>query len=324
MNSTRAYAHTNIALIKYWGKLPGHLNLPATGSLSLTLQNFGTETTLSFIDAPEDVFVLNNQEQTGDPLSRVQRFLDIVRALTKNNQHCLVDSRNDVPTHSGLASSASGFAALSMAANQHFSLNLNPTDLSQLARVGSGSAARSIFGDFVYMHPGSPFDKTGGYAEPLLADPSLDIRLIVVQCASTPKEISSRTGMIHTSSTSPYYPSWINTHAFDLEEATKAAMQGDFRTLGELTEHSTLKMHACMLAAKPAFWYFEPLTIAVMNRVKNLRDDGANCYFTMDAGPHVKVLCQAKQADGIANELKKIEGIIQIDIATPGPGAKLL
>ncbi len=324
MKSTCAYAHTNIALIKYWGKLPGHLNLPATGSLSLTLENFGTQTALSFIDAPQDVFVLNNQQQIGEPLLRVQLFLDIVRALSKNDQHCLVDSRNDVPTRSGLASSASGFAALSLAANQLFSLNLNPIDLSQLARVGSGSAARSIFGEFVYMHPGSPVDKTGGYAEPLTTDPSLDVRLIVVQCASTPKKISSRAGMMHTSATSPYYSSWIATHAQDLEEATRAAMQGDFKTLGELTEHSTLKMHASMLAAKPAFWYFEPLTITVMNRVKALRDDGAHCYFTMDAGPHVKVLCQAQQAQAITNELRKIEGIVQIDIAKPGPGAKLI
>ena len=323
MKSTRAYAHTNIALIKYWGKLPGHLNLPATGSLSLTLENFGTQTTLSFIEAAQDIFVLNNQEQTGEPLLRVQRFLDIVRALGKSDRRCLVDSRNDVPTSSGLASSASGFAALSLAANQHYALNLNPVDLSQLARVGSGSAARSIFGGFVYMHPGTPVDKTGGYAEALATDPALDIRLIVVQCANTCKEISSRAGMLHTSNTSPYYPTWLATHAKDLEEATRAAMEGDFKTLGELTEHSTLKMHACMLAAKPGFWYFEPLTIAVMNKVKALRNDGVNCYFTMDAGPHVKVLCKAQHAEDIAKSFKKIKGIVRIDIAKPGPGAKL-
>jgi diphosphomevalonate decarboxylase len=323
MKSTRAYAHTNIALIKYWGKLPGNLNLPATGSLSLTLDNFGTETTLSFIENAQDVFVLNNHEQIGEPLLRVQRFLDIVRALGKNEQHCLVDSRNDVPTRSGLASSSSGFAALSVAANQHFALKLNSVDLSQLARVGSGSAARSVFGGFVYMHSGSPVDKTGGYAEVLAADPALDIRLIVVQCAVTYKEISSRAGMLHTSATSPYYTSWIATHAMDLEEATRATMQGDFKTLGELTEQSTLKMHACMLAAKPGFWYFEPLTIAVMNRVKFLRNQGFDCYFTMDAGPHVKVLCKAETAEDVAKEIKKIDGVVQIDIAKPGPGAKL-
>ena len=324
MSTTRAFAHTNIALIKYWGKLPGNLNLSATGSLSLTLDGFGTETELSFIDNPQDIFILNNQKKHGEALARVQKFLDLVRLLAKQDQRCLVRSQNHVPTQSGLASSASGFAALAVAANHLFNLSLNNLELSKLARMGSGSAARSIFGEFVYMHAGCSKDQSGGYAESIIKHPALDVRLIVVQCADQEKSISSREGMNLTAQTSPYYPAWVATHAQDLKCAMDAVLSGDLQRLGELTEHSTLKMHATMLAAKPWFSYIEPLTLIVMNRVKKLRDHGATCYFTMDAGPHVKVLCKANEANAIAKDLRQIPDIIQIDIVAPGKGAYLL
>lgn len=321
MLTTRAYAHTNIALIKYWGKLDSDLNLPATGSLSLTLNGFGTQTEISFTENPQDIFFLNDVKKDGVPLLRVQKFLDVVRSMAQSTARCLVRSKNEVPTKSGLASSASGFAALAMACNQHFDLKLNKTDLSRLARVGSGSAARSIFGGFALMHAGVLADSNSGFAESIEASPKLDVCLIVVQCSHAEKQMSSTEGMNHTARTSPFYKSWIESHDQDLNQATQAVKDGNLPVLGKLMEHSTLKMHATMLAAEPGFSYIEPLTLTVINQVRKLRKSGYNCYFTMDAGPHVKVLCPTSEAKAIASDLRNISDITQINISPLGPGA---
>ena len=319
MNPVCTFAHTNIALIKYWGKLEHPLNLPATGSLSLTLDRFGTKTKLSFHDQKQDTFTLNGQIQTGEPLNRVQKFLDHVRTQVRSTQHCHVESQNHVPTQSGLASSASGFASLALAANHLFELELSPADLSRLARIGSGSAARSVFGGFVLMH------KKGAFAEALNPHPALDVKLIVVQCHQGQKAISSREGMLRTAQTSPYYPAWVETHPEDLKTAQEALEKGDLKTLGEVTEHSTLKMHASMLAAKPGFCYLNPVSLDVIQKIKQLRhEQNLSCYFTLDAGPHVKILCPSDQADTIVQSLFSISGIVSVDVAGPGPGATIL
>lgn len=324
MTTAGAYAHTNIALIKYWGKLPGPDNLPATGSISLTLNEFGTKTEVSFIDHPHDVFILDEKPVNDHSLIQVQTFLDKVRKLSPQKNHCLVRSVNNVPTSAGLASSASGFAALALAADKLFELNLNKKELTQLARQGSGSAARSIWGGFVRMHAGSLNNKNGAYAEEVDSSNMPPIRMIVVQCSSSPKNISSRDGMNHTAKTSPFYPSWLATHDHDLQNALQAIKAGDLKSLGTLTEHSTLKMHASMMTAKPGFWYLEPLTLAVINLVRKLQKEGLECYFTMDAGPHVKILCSANEAEMIASQIKQIPKIVKVDIASPGPAAYLI
>lgn len=305
-----AVAHANIALIKYWGKAPGSQNLPATGSLSFTLDCFFTKTTLQ--KSHEDRFILNGVEQTGERFTRVKAFLDLVRV---KNIACEVISENHVPTQAGLASSASGFAALACAANQFFALGLDERGLSELARQGSGSAARSIFSGLALMH-------TEGYAESIEA-PDLDLNLLVVHCLDGEKQVDSRTAMNLTAQTSPYYPAWVASHSADLKAAITAATHGHFQKLGELTEYSTLKMHASMMASQPGIWYFEPLSMAVMNAVRDLRRQGLQAYFTLDAGPHVKVLCPSKDALILKTELEKIPGILKIQHAKSGPGAYL-
>ena len=309
MKSISAVAHTNIALIKYWGKRSSLENLPAVVSLSLTLDCFFTKTTISESDQTQ--FILNGVEQSGDRLKRVQDFLGLIAP----GKHCEVSSENHVPTQSGLASSASGVAALAVAANAFFKLDLDKRGLSELARRGSGSAARSIF-------PGLTLMDLEGYAEAVESE--LDLNLLVVQCASTEKKIDSRTAMNLTAQSSAYYPTWVESHAADLQDALKAVHQNNFQKLGELTEYSTLKMHASMLAARPAIWYFEPLSFAVMNTVRDLRRQGLQAYFTLDAGPHVKILCQSTDVAILKQELEKIIGISKIQHAKPGPGAYLV
>ena len=326
MSTVTAYAHTNIALVKYWGKRSGAwpgLNLPAVGSLSLTLDRFGTETTVSLDDGlADDVFVLDGVEVGAGEAKKVSVFLDRVRVLSKSTAKARVQSRNDVPTAAGLASSASAFAALALAATQAFDLRLDDKALSRLARQGSGSAARSIFGGFVRLHKGERDDGGDCFAEPLTS--SLDVRLVVVRTVAGKKDTGSTDGMEHTAETSPYFKAWVDTHDDDLVDATAALLAGDLPKLGEVMEHSTLKMHATTLAARPGFFYFQPATIAVLLTVRALRKSGVGCWATMDAGPHVKVLCAPADADVVAAAMATVDGVSGVDIAAPGPAARIL
>ena len=275
-----AFAHTNIALVKYWGKRASKgLNLPAVGSLSLTLDRFGTETTVELrADPHDDTFALDGYDVDAGEASKVFRFLERVRALAARTERACVVSKNHVPTAAGLASSASAFAALALAATRAYGLSLDDKALSILARQGSGSAARSIFGGFVIWHRGNSDDGTDSFAEPLSS--SLAARLVVVRAASGKKETGSTDGMEHTSSTSPYFRAWVDTHAQDLVDAQAALASGDLARLGEVMEHSTLKMHATTLAARPGFVYFQPTTIAVLQAVKALRARGTGAWAT--------------------------------------------
>jgi diphosphomevalonate decarboxylase len=332
MPAVTAYAHTNIALVKYWGKRDGAfpgLNLPAVGSLSLTLDRFGTETTVEPLDGSGDgdvdSFVLDGVAVTAKETAKVQAFLDKVRAVAGCRQKARVTSRNDVPTAAGLASSASAFAALALAASRAYGLVLDDQALSRLARQGSGSAARSPFGGFVIMHRGERDDGGDCFAEPV-ADvaPSLDVRLVVVRCGEGPKETKSTEGMDHTAKTSPYFQAWVETHPQDLDDALVALRAGDLPKLGEVMEHSTLKMHATTLAARPGFFYFMPTTIAVLQAVRALRSRGTGCWATMDAGPHVKVLCATADVPAVVDALSAVTGVLGVDVAAPGPAARVL
>jgi diphosphomevalonate decarboxylase len=319
-----AYAHTNIALVKYWGKRPGlmpGLNLPAVGSLSLTLDGFGSETTVELAD--DDAFVLDGHDVAAGEAAKVFRFLDLVRRLAGSERRARVTSRNDVPTAAGLASSASAFAALALASAKAFGVDMTPAELSSLARQGSGSAARSIFGGFVVLERGKRKDGSDCFARPLEVSSSMDVRLVVARCAVGKKETLSTAGMEHTAETSPYYPAWVETHQKDLDDAEEAAIAGDLEKLGEVMEHSTLKMHATTLAARPGFFYFQPVTIAALLAVRALRGQGTGCWATMDAGPHVKVLCAQKDAEQVAATMKGVVGVVGVDVCGPGPAAAL-
>lgn len=334
MPVVRARAHTNIALVKYWGKRDAALNLPATGSLSLTLDRFHTTTTLTPHDDERDTLVLDGEVASEHERARVSRFLDLVRSLAQRGadgsgdrgarQRFAVTSENTVPTAAGLASSASAFAALALAGARAVGLPLEARELSVLARRGSGSAARSLFGGFALMHRGALDDGSDSFAEPVPCPPSLDVRLVVVRCGTGRKKLGSTEAMERTTRTSPFYDAWVRTHEADLDEAERAVRAGELGRLGDVMERSTMKMHATGLGAQPPFWYLAPPTLAVMDEVTRLRGEGARCWFTMDAGPHVKVLVPTADADEIARALGQLHGVVGVDVAAPGPAAALL
>jgi diphosphomevalonate decarboxylase len=320
-----AVAHSNIALVKYWGKRDAALNLPAAGSLSLTLDALTTRTTVEFDSGlAADVLRLGGIEQTGEARERVARFLDLVRARSGAADYARVDSENSFPTGSGLASSASAFAALAVAASAALGLDLSPPELSVLARRGSGSAARSILGGFVEMQAGQRADGLDAFATSILPASAWDVRMVVaVVGGGQPKSVSSRSGMDHTAATSPLYPGWLACVPGDLAEARAAIFARDLERLGAVTEASAMAMHASAFAARPAVVYFRGATLETFHAVRTLRASGAAAWATMDAGPHVKVLCAAGEVARVVDAVRAVPGVTSTITSGPGGPARL-
>ncbi|GHP12784.1 diphosphomevalonate decarboxylase [Lentilactobacillus fungorum] len=322
-NSAKAQAHTNIALIKYWGKKDEQLIIPYTSSLSLTLDRFYTQTTVRFnSDNDRDSVQINGQFISGKAWQRVHDFLTIVRDLAGIHLAAEVSSTNFVPTAAGLASSASAFAALAAAASKAAGLKLSKTDLSRLARRGSGSACRSIFGGFVEWQRGT--SDADSYAQPLSQVGLNDVKVIALTTESGPKPISSRQGMNRSVATSPYYPTWIKVAQHDLIDIKVAIAAGDFTKFGSISELNAMRMHALTLSADPDFTYFNSETLAIMNEVKRLRHAGIECYYTIDAGPNVKVIVQSANATKIADTFTKLLGQNRVTTLSAGPGVHYL
>lgn len=313
-----ARAHTNIALIKYWGKQDTTLMLPATSSVSLTLADFYTDTTVAFDPTLlQDQFTLDGGAQ---PVNQVSAFLDLVRTLAGITTRASVQSHNHVPTSAGLASSASAYAALAVAASRAAGLTLTQPELSRLARRGSGSAARSIYGGLAVWHRGH--DDASSFAEALPKTP-LALAMLVVLVDEGVKPISSRNLMANTVATSPYYPTWVTANEEAAAAMQQALASADFAQVGHLTEQSSMQMHATMLAADPAFTYFQPATLTAWAIVKTLRQNGVPAYATMDAGPNVKVLTLAPYVGQVHQALAKTFGD-RVLITKPGPAARVL
>ncbi|MDG9720170.1 diphosphomevalonate decarboxylase [Streptomyces sp. DH24] len=323
-----AVAHPNIALIKYWGKRDERLILPVTDSLSMTLDVFPTTTRVRLApEAGQDRVTLNGAPATGEAGRRITAFLDLVRETAGSRERAVVDTENTVPTGAGLASSASGFAALAVAAAAAYGLDLDATALSRLARRGSGSASRSLFGGFAVWHAGPDTAGAdadlGSYAEPV---PTADIdpALVIAVVNAGPKPVSSREAMRRTVDTSPLYRPWAASSKDDLTDMRAALSRGDLEAVGEIAERNALGMHATMLAARPAVRYLSPATVTVLDRVLDLRRDGVAAYATMDAGPNVKVLCRRADAQRVAEAVRDAAPDSTVLVAGPGPGARLL
>ncbi len=315
-HSAHVVAHSNIALAKYWGKADVQQNLPAVPSLSMTLDGLRTVTRVTFDeDLTGDEASLDGEALSGRPLARVTALLDQVRAIAHCHDRARVESRNDFPTASGLASSASGFAALALAASRALGLQLGPGRVSGIARAASASAARSIFGGYAAL------GTREAEAERVAPPSHWELSMVVAVTELGPKAIGSTSGMQHTATTSPYYREWIDEAPRVFREVKSALLAKEFRPLGEAMEHSALLMHASMMGARPAIMYLTPATLAVMSLVRRLREDGLPAYFTMDAGPHVKVLTLPEHADQVTTALAEHPDVQRTIRCGPGPDA---
>lgn len=328
--TARATAHPNIALVKYWGKRNADLVLPATGSLSLTLDIYPTDTVVNPDPSlASDIFTLNGEPAPGTPTHRVRAFLDLVRKLSAEqnpelaHMYARINSVNSVPTGAGLASSASGFAALATAASKAYGLPGDPRSLSRLARRGSGSATRSILGNLVIWHPGDGDDENADLTSYAESVPGPDLAMVICVVSGAQKAVSSRVAMADTIRTSPFFDGWVSSTQRDLVDMQQALAEGDYTRVGEITESNALRMHAAINGNRPPVRYLAPTSVAIFDTIAQLRNDGLEVYGTADAGPNVVALCQAKDLDATHAALRERFPDLELIPARAGSGAYL-
>lgn len=312
MVKVKSYA--NIAIIKYWGKKDAAKMIPATSSISLTLNDMFTETEMEFINDEDieitvekemksgnckdkfsditDLFYLNGELQDREHTEKISKVVDLFRE--NRNQKVKIATTNNMPTAAGLSSSSSGLSAVIKACNELFEKNYTQSELAQISKFGSGSSSRSFFG------PIAAWDKDTGEIYEVRTD--LKLAMIVLVLNENKKEISSRNGMELCAKTSTYFDEWVKQSEIDFVNMKKYLAENNFEKVGILTEENALRMHKTTETANPPFTYFNEKTYEAMDFVKNLRNNGEKCYFTMDAGPNVKVLC-------LEEDLEKLAGI---------------
>ena len=291
--TVRSYA--NIAIIKYWGKKAEKEMVPATSSISLTLENMYTETTLSPLplDAKADSFYINDQLQNEAEHAKMSKIIN--RYRPEGAGFVRIDTKNNMPTAAGLSSSSSGLSALVKACNAFFQLGLNRRELALEAKFASGSSSRSFYG------PLAAWDKDSGEIYPVETD--LRLAMIMLVLEDQKKPISSRDGMKLCVETSTTFDEWVRQSEQDYKDMLVYLKENDFKKVGELTEKNALAMHATTKTATPSFSYLTDASYEAMDFVRQLREQGESCYFTMDAGPNVKVLCLEKDLDHLSELL---------------------
>jgi diphosphomevalonate decarboxylase len=320
----RARARANIALVKYWGKANRELNTPAVGSISITLDGLWSETEVNFDPVlAADELTLDGQSRP-EQLARVSGCLDLLRTRCGIRTRARVTSRNNFPTGAGLASSASGFAALAAAGAGALGLGLSARELSIVARQGSGSAARSIFGGFVEMHAGTAADGHDSFAEPLYGASHWPLTVVIALTARGEKKVGSGSGMNRSAESSPYYRAWVDTSPGDLALARRAIGQRDFEALAEVSENSCLKMHAAAIATNPPLLYWNAATLDCVHAVRELRARGMPVFFTIDAGPQVKAICEPAVRDQVIAALAQLPGVLETRVTGLGPDVEIL
>ena len=314
----QAKAHPNIALVKYWGKSDADRNLPAVGSQSITLDALWTTMDVNFsaqVDADE--ITLNGESQPG-LLERVSACLD--RLAGADRPPASIASRCNFPVAAGLASSASSFAALVVAASAALGQEHDRLTLSRMAGAASGSAARSLFGGFVELVAGRDDIDLKELAGP----EEWPLEVVVAVTAAGQKPISSGAAMQRSAETSPFYRRWVDDHPEDLNAGRAAILERDFAQLAAIAEHNCLKMHSVMWTSRPAVVYWNDVTLACMQAVRELRDQGVAVFFTIDAGPQVKAVCLPEFSDQVAARLAGVEGVIEVMRSGLGHGAEIL
>jgi diphosphomevalonate decarboxylase len=314
-----ARACANIALAKYWGKADVKRNIPAVPSISLTLDQLVTETRVRFDPSlASDLVRLDGRRATEAETDRVVAMLDRIRRRAGLRLNAQVSSHNHFPTAAGLASSASGFAALAASASAAAGIRFNARRLSALARASSASAARSIYGGFVELPAGGRGDAELA-ARPIAPPGHWNVRLVVALTDPGKKKVGSTEGMERSRKTSPYYDAWLGQAPKWSRKIKSAIKERDLDTLGEAMEQSTLGFHCCAITSAPPIFYWAPATLSALATVRGLRERGVSAWATMDAGPHVKALCRVGDASRVRQALDRTHGVTRTWVAKPGP-----
>lgn len=316
-----AIAPSNIAFTKYWGRKDEVLRLPENGSIAMCLSNLLTTTTVEFSkDYRKDQVTINGGGVEQGEADRVIKHLDRIRALAKINLKAKVVSNNNFPTATGLSSSASGFAALTLAAVKAADLNLSEKQLSILARQGSGSACRSIPSGFVEWLDGNTSETS--YAKTIFPSNWWNIADIVAVVSEGKKEVPTSQGMQKAQS-SPFMRVRLSNMKKKNNLVKKYIKQRNFKQFGELIEAEALELHTIMLTQRPALIYWTPGTLQIMKLVPNWRAEGIPVYFTINTGQDIHLICEQKNVKKIQAKLRQLKEVKEIIVNTPGEGTKL-
>ena len=319
MKSATAIAHPNFALIKYWGKSNFGGNIPAMSSLAITLDSMISETTVSFPDElKQDTWILNEVEQPS--LGQIQPPCEYLKKISPIDQPCLIESKNNFPTAAGLASSASGIASLVSALDNILETKLSRQQMIEVAMLGSGSAVRSLFPGFVLLDVNEK-DVT---CETILETEEWPLNVIVCVTSTNQKTMSSRQGMEISRKTSPIYSDWVRNHQEDIELALQAITEKNFHQLGKIAEQNCLKMHQVMKTSQPSIDYWSLATHACVENVKDMQGKGVPVFFTIDAGPQVKIICEPDVSKEVVTLMEKVPGVQSIIESCLGKGARII
>ncbi len=313
-----AQARPNIALIKYWGKRDIEQNLPAVSSLSVTLDSLWTKMSVEFSDSMTADSLTVNAAADEKMLPRISACLDLVAGTDR--QRASIDSESNFPIAAGLASSASAFAALVVAASEAAGQNNDTLSLARMAGAISGSAARSLFGGFVELQAGeSNID-----VETIVDAGEWPLTVVIAITEESAKPVSSGEAMIRSATSSPFYSSWIEQQPAELATAREAVLRKDFAQLAAVAEHNCLKMHSVMWGSRPPIVYWNSATLSCMEAVRRMQDDGHAVFFTIDAGPQLKAICLPDEADLVRSALDACSGVVRTMASGLGAGARLL
>jgi diphosphomevalonate decarboxylase len=317
-----AIAHPNIAFIKYWGNSNAALRLPANGSISMNLAALETKTRVTF-DAsfPKDMFDLNGKRQTGAALERVIAHINLIRGLRGISTPVHVLSENNFPTGAGIASSAAAFAALSLAAVSALGLDLPESNLSRLARRGSGSACRSIPTGFTEWRKGE--SDLDSFAISIAPPEHWNLVDCIAVVEDKEKKVGSTEGHTHAPS-SPYQATRVADTPRRLDICRNAIQKRDFQALAEIIELDSNMMHSVMMTSRPALFFWEPATLNIIKAVQSWRKTGVPVAYTLDAGANVHVLTLAENAEAIKKRLASLPDVLDVLSSQPGGPAKLI
>ena len=313
-----ARAQPNIALVKYWGKRDTERNLPAVGSISITLADLSTTMRVEFDETLAGDSLRVNGQPSDAMLPRVSRCLDAVAGQERSR--ATVVSESNFPIAAGLASSASAFAALVVAADAAAGTGHGREQLANLAGMASGSAARSIYGGFVELANAGDHVAVAT----LCAAEDWPLTVVVAITASGPKVVGSTQAMETSRDTSPFYARWVEQQSADLDEARAAIGAQDFPRLAAVAEHNCLKMHSVMWASRPPMVYWNATTLECMEAVRDMQADGIPVFFTIDAGPQLKAVCDPSAAAAVRERLETTAGVEAVMVTGLGEGARLL
>jgi len=321
-HSATAQSHPNIAFIKYWGNREQTLRLPSTGSISMNLDSLFTRTTVTFSTALKfDSLYISDMPVTGSGLERVSQTLNLVRELAGINDRAEVISENNFPSGTGIASSASAFSALALAASRAAGIILTERELSRLARRGSGSASRSIPGGFVEWYMGD--DDSNSYAKSIAPPDHWGLVDCVAIVSAEHKKTGSSAGH-PLADTSPLQEARVLDAPRRLDLCRLAIMDRDFEALAAIVELDSDMMHAVMMTSNPGLFYWEPASITVMKSVREWRKSGIPVCYTVDAGPNIHVICPREQAESVDRSLRELPGVQKVLVAGVGGPARIV